>query len=151
MFGASRYLRVGLLALSLASIAPSATASGGRDVSNCPVLPSGSGLVWEYKEGVDYDLCYAKNVDEGARPRLIGVYLGGAPNWEGDGPVLRKGQIEGRPVTWHVKTPQQSEYKAAAQTLYPIRKQIAHIWVCAIDASALTDLILVAEKLRFRR
>ena len=55
-------------------------------------------------------------------------------------------------MTWYVKTPQLADFKAAAETLYTIRKpQVAHIWVYAIDDNALNKLILVAEGLRFRR
>src|SRR5262245_54015502 len=68
-----------LLALALAATA----ANGARTAeTTCPVLPSNSGVTWSYREGPDFDVCYALAAK--SKVSIFGVYLGNWPQFDPD-------------------------------------------------------------------
>jgi hypothetical protein len=79
-----RYLLSVLVLVTIASRA-NADANAKR---LCPKLPDDGGFVWEYSQGPDFSVCYARKHEPSTQPQLIGVYIGFAPAFHPDPTLL---------------------------------------------------------------
>jgi hypothetical protein len=114
-------------------------------VEVCPALPQNSGLRWAYREGPDFDVCYA-NV-AGTQSTAIGIYFGHAPNFTPNpAALIGPGTFAGVPVTW---------YRKRSSTASPEFSREAvltgtHVWVLANSEQELKERLAIAERMSFK-
>lgn len=67
----------------------------------CPKLLTVNDVTWDYTQGPDFDVCYAKQGSRG----LFGVYLGNHPNFPSK-PLkpIAQSTIDGQKVNWFFMT-----------------------------------------------
>lgn len=123
------------------------TAASAQTAERCPTLPADSGLIWSYREGPDFDLCYAIQAD--SSDTAFGMYFGNHPSFQPDEAVrVDDGIVGGREVVWYEK----DDDALARQTLLvldPEHDLVAHIWVMGETAEELEERLAVLERLTF--
>ena len=116
----------------------------------CPILPPDSGIAWSYREGPDFDLCYA--LDRKTKDTLFGIYLGHAPSFHPENAKrLSDGRVADRRTIWYAYEKDASEF--ARQALVALDSEhgfVAHIWVRAHSSADLQRTLTVLENMRFK-
>jgi len=114
----------------------------------CPALPPNTNLEWQYREGPDFDLCYAhehESVDT-----AFGIYFGWAPSFtpkkESE---IGPGRIGGREVTWY-RTESSSLGREALVTFNSSSAEVAHVWVLASSQQQLGARLSILEHIAFK-
>jgi hypothetical protein len=67
------------IAVVLVTLSLCAYAQGDASERVCHKLPEGSGFLWRYNQGPDFDVCIAQR--SWSQGQLIGTYLGHNPNF----------------------------------------------------------------------
>jgi len=123
-----------------------------RSVEVCPALPSNSGLVWNYSEGPDFDVCRASA--PGSESQVFGIYLGNHPSFDPERSIrIGKGKVAGRRVIWYRQESTDTNAALSRQTLLTLDRKwgyVAHIWVSADTDQQLLDRLSVLERIVFK-
>jgi len=126
--------------LSIALISP-AEAS----VDACPSLPSDSNLEWQYREGPDFDLCYAH--EPGSAEIAFGIYLGNFPAFQAQQEnEIGPGVVGGRKVTWY-RSSRSANGQETLVTIGTFLPEVAHVWVNASSEAQIRHRLSLLERL----
>lgn len=123
-----------------------------RPVESCPVLPPECGLEWTYREGPDFDVCYA--APPGVEVAVFGIYLGRHPSFRPKrSGSIGQGEVGGRRVDWYRLEENEEVLPFGRQTLVVLRENeqyIAHVWVNAKSQEELESTLGVLKALSFQ-
>ena len=141
-------------AMLVACFVVAAGSAFAADPDRCPTLPSGSGLTWTYREGPDFDLCYAQRA--GSAEPVFGLYVGYEPAFRAEGrKLVGNGTVGGHPVTWYDAEPRDAARPLGRETLlaldrdgekHPLR---VHVWVHARTQTELDAALAALGAIRF--
>ena len=142
-----------MLVAFLFAVALGFPAAAGTD--RCPELPAGSGLEWLYREGPDFDLCYAQR--SGTKEQPFGIYLGYAPSFHAAGRTsAESGMVGGHAVTWFVAEPKEGGLRYGRETLLQLPDASArpplqaHVWAYAATEQQLSKTLALLRDIKFK-
>lgn len=139
-----------LRTLLVTALIPISIPASARGVEACPELPTDSGVEWVYREGPDFDLCYA--IESSTKKDSFGIYLGRHPSFEPkDAQPIGKGKVAGRKVTWYPRDPDEYHPQLGRQTIVELKSgELAHIWVGAESEKKLQSRLHILQNMKFK-
>ena len=124
-----------------------AHAQDSQDGGNCPQLPAGSELTWEYKATGGSDFCRALRADGS---EAFGLYISRKANFEPKrGNRAEEGVIDGQNVYWYKGELATKPDVEVRETLVELPDgRVAHIWLQA-QAPQLAPMLGQVQSIRF--
>lgn len=121
-----------------------------RGVETCPELPADSGIEWAYREGPDFDLCYA--IESSTKKDSFGIYLGRHPSFQPrDAKPIGGGKIAGREVTWYPRDADEHHPQSGRQTIVELKPgELAHLWTGAGNDRELQSRLQILQGMKFK-
>jgi hypothetical protein len=118
-----------------------------QDQGNCPQMPEGSGLTWEYRSSGDSDFCRALRADGS---EAFGLYIARKSPFEPKrGNRAEAGVIDGQQMYWYKGELATRPNLEVRETLMELADgRVAHIWLQA-EPQQLGATISEAQSIRF--
>ena len=137
-------------------IAVAGASSVARGNDSCPTLPPGSGLEWEYRQGPDFGLCYARDARD--QHQLFGLYLGFAPSFHASERAdASEGTVGGYKVSWYKAQSDDPRHPLGREALFDVpgpNKDLPsmkiHVWVYAASDAELARGLDVLRHIEFK-
>jgi hypothetical protein len=149
-------MKMRVAALAALPVLLPAVAASARSVERCPTLPPDSGLEWSYREGPDFDVCYARH--SAGKADAFGIYLGFHPSFDPTKGHEGGEMVAGKEVVWHRGFgncgQSQSPVWQTVLALGPRHEPyapVAHSWVDASEELRLRLYLTILECIVFKK
>lgn len=120
-----------------------------QEADRCPILPENSGVEWSYREGPDFDLCYA--TDATTKKDLFGVYTGFFPSFKPeDATPIGEGTVAGQKVQWYPASGEHVEQFSKQALLHVTDRILMHVWISADNEDDARHAEDVLAHMKFR-